>query len=71
MKLKNNEDTKKEMIQNLGHDLKTPIAVIRSYAEAIQDGIEGVESTDLIIKQSDLLNKKVKQIIEYSKIRLY
>lgn len=68
IEIKNNEDTKKEMIQNLGHDLKTPIAVIRSYAEAIQDGIEGVKSTDLIIKQSDLLNKKVKQIIEYSKI---
>jgi len=68
IEIKNNEATKKEMIQNLGHDLKTPIAVIRSYAEAIQDGIEDVESTKLIIKQADLLNKKVKQIIEYSKI---
>lgn len=68
IEIKNNEDTKKEMIQNLGHDLKTPIAVIRSYAEAIQDGIESVESTELIIKQSELLNKKVRQLIEYSKI---
>lgn len=68
IEIKNNEDTKKEMIQNLGHDLKTPIAVIRSYAEAIQDGIESVESTELIIKQSELLDKKVKQLIEYSKI---
>ncbi|WP_025725003.1 sensor histidine kinase [Acholeplasma granularum] len=68
IEIKNNEDTKKEMIQNLGHDLKTPIAVIRSYAEAIQDGIEDVTSTDLIIKQADILNNKVKQIIEYSKI---
>jgi len=68
IEIKNNEDTKKEMIQNLGHDLKTPIAVIKSYAEAILDGIEDVKSTDLIIKQADLLNEKVKQIIEYSKI---
>ena len=66
--IKNNEDTKKEMIQNLGHDLKTPIAVIKSYAEAILDGIEDKESASLIVKQSDVLNKKVKQIIEYSKI---
>lgn len=66
--IKNNEDTKKEMIQNLGHDLKTPIAVIKSYAEAILDGIEDKDSAALIVKQSDVLNKKVKQIIEYSKI---
>lgn len=68
VEIKDNEETKKEMIQNLGHDLKTPIAVIKSYAEAIQDGIEDKESAALIIKQADVLNNKVKQIIEYSKI---
>ncbi|MBN3491060.1 HAMP domain-containing histidine kinase [Acholeplasma equirhinis] len=68
VEIKNNEDTKKEMIQNLGHDLKTPIAVIKSYAEAILDGIEDSKSAELIIKQADVLNNKVKQIIEYSKI---
>src|SRR5690606_11081953 len=68
IEIKNNEDTKKEMIQNLGHDLKTPIAVIKSYAEAILDGIESTDAAELIIKQADVLNNKVKQIIEYTKI---
>ena len=68
IEIKNNEDTKKEMIQNLGHDLKTPIAVIKSYAEAILDGVESSDSAELIIKQADVLNNKVKQIIEYTKI---
>ena len=27
-----------EMFQNLSHDFKTPITVIKSYAEAIEDG---------------------------------
>lgn len=66
--IKSYEETKKEMIQNLGHDLKTPIAVIKSYAEAILDGIEDKEAAALIIKQSDVLTKKVRQIIEYRKI---
>lgn len=66
--IKKNEETKKDMIQNLGHDLKTPIAVIKSYAEAILDGIEDKEAANLIIKQADILNNKVKQIIDYSKI---
>lgn len=66
--IKDNERTKKEMVQNMGHDLKTPIAVIKSYAEAILDGIEDTDSAKLIIKQADMLNKKVLQIIEYNKL---
>ncbi len=64
--IRNNEQTKREMMQNLGHDLKTPIAVIRSYAEAILDGVEEKESLNVIIEQSDKLNNKVKQIIDYN-----
>ncbi|VEU83026.1 sensor histidine kinase [Acholeplasma hippikon] len=66
--IKENERTKKEMVQNMGHDLKTPIAVIKSYAEAILDGIEDTDAAQLIIKQADILNKKVLQIMEYNKL---
>lgn len=66
--IKENERIKKEMVQNMGHDLKTPIAVIKSYAEAILDGVEDIDSAKLIIKQADMLNKKVLQIIEYNKL---
>ena len=37
--LKRQEETKEEMVHNISHDLKTPIATIKSYAESIKDGI--------------------------------
>jgi len=66
--IEKNEKTKQEMIQNISHDFKTPIAVIQSYAEAIKDGIASIEDTSIIIKQADLLNRKVKQLIELTKL---
>ncbi len=61
-----NELTKQEMIQNIGHDLKTPIAVIKSYAEAISDGVSDRADAEIIIKQADNLTKRVKQLLEFN-----
>lgn len=66
--IESNEKTKQEMIQNISHDFKTPIAVIQSYAEAIRDGIAEIEDTNIITKQADILNHKVKQLIELTKL---
>lgn len=66
--IESNEKTKQEMIQNISHDFKTPIAVIQSYAEAIRDGIADIEDTNIITKQADILNHKVKQLIELTKL---
>jgi two-component system, OmpR family, sensor histidine kinase CssS len=66
--IESNEKTKQEMIQNISHDFKTPIAVIQSYAEAIRDGIADIEDTKIITKQADILNHKVKQLIELTKL---
>ncbi len=57
------EQLKEEMIQNISHDLKTPIATIKSYGESIKDGIYPYEtlekSVDVIIEHADRLEKKV------------
>ena len=37
------EKAKEEMIHNISHDLKTPIATIKSYSESIKDGIIHME----------------------------
>ena len=67
-----NERIKQEMLHNLSHDFKTPIAVIKTYAEAIQDGVEDVSiSTNKIIEQSDLLKKKVNRLIEYNRLEYF
>jgi two-component system, OmpR family, sensor histidine kinase CssS len=62
------ERIKQEMLQNISHDFKTPIAVIQSYAEAIADGISEPNEADVIIKQADVLNQKVRQLLELSKL---
>lgn len=63
---------KEEMIQNISHDLKTPIATIKSYGEAIKDGIYPYEtlekSVDVIIEHANRLEKKVHSLIILNKM---
>lgn len=63
---------KQEMIQNISHDLKTPIATIKSYGESIKDGIYPYgtleKSIDVIIEHADRLEKKVSSLIALNKM---
>ncbi|TVP86220.1 MAG: sensor histidine kinase [Acholeplasmataceae bacterium] len=66
--IESSEKIKQEMLQNISHDFKTPIAVIQSYAEAIADGVSDIKEAQVIVKQTDILNQKVKQLLELSKL---
>ena len=67
-----NEKIKQEMLHNLSHDFKTPIAVIKTYAEAIQDGVEDTNvSSNKIIEQAELLKKKVNRLIQYNRLEYF
>jgi two-component system sensor histidine kinase CssS len=70
--LSQEQKEKQEMIQNISHDLKTPIATIKSYSEAIKDGVYPYEtlekSVDVIIEHADRLEKKVKSLIMLNKM---
>ena len=61
-----------EMIQNISHDLKTPIATIKSYSESIKDGIYPYDtlekSVDVISENANRLEKKVYSLITYNKL---
>ncbi len=63
---------REEMIQNISHDLKTPIATIKSYSESIKDGIYPYDtlekSVDVIIDNADRLEKKVYNLITFNKM---
>lgn len=63
-----NEGTKQDMLQNISHDFKTPIAVIKSYAEAIQDGMAEKEDAQIIIKQASILQHKVTRLLQYNRL---
>lgn len=70
--LDNQKKIREEMIQNISHDLKTPIATIKSYGESIKDGIYPYDSleksVDVIIEHANRLEKKVYSLIMYNKM---
>ncbi|MCK9493405.1 MAG: HAMP domain-containing histidine kinase [Acholeplasmataceae bacterium] len=68
LEIEHNERTKQEMFQNLSHDFKTPISVIRSYAEAIEDEISDSSDASIIIEQAGKLEEKVRRLLEYNKL---
>ncbi len=72
LELQKQNREKQEMIQNISHDLKTPIATIRSYGESIKDGIYPYgtleKSIDVIIEHADRLEKKVRSLIALNKM---
>ena len=61
------EKVKEELVQNISHDLKTPIATIKSYGESIKDGVYPYEtlekSVDVIIEHADRLEQKVHSLL--------
>lgn len=66
--IKNSEDVKRIMIQNISHDMKTPIAVIQNYAEAIYDEEISVKEAKIILKHSNLLLEKTNKLLELTKL---
>lgn len=70
--LKKQEKTKEDMIHNISHDLKTPIATIKSYGESIKDGIYPYgtveKSVDVIIENAERLEKKVHSLLYMNRV---
>ncbi|MEG1474392.1 MAG: HAMP domain-containing sensor histidine kinase [Longicatena sp.] len=70
--LRKQEKTKEEMIHNISHDLKTPIATIKSYGESIKDGIYPYDtlekSVDVIIENADRLEEKVHSLLFMNRV---
>ncbi len=68
LEISSNEKTKQEMLQNLSHDFKTPITVIKSYAEAEIDGMGDENTIKVILEQTEVLQKKVNRLLEYNSL---
>ena len=67
-------ELQRDFIANVSHDFKTPLSVIRSYSEAIKDGLvkdsAAEEYSEEIIKEVDRLNSLVIGIMELSKLQV-
>ena len=71
--LKKTDKLRKELIANVSHDIKTPITIIKSYAEMIKDlsgsnKVKREKDLTVIINQTDLLNKMVDDMMDLSRL---
>ena len=63
------EKYEREMYQNISHDFKTPIMVVKSYIEAYNDNIEKPEKVITVTEEEmNKLEKKVKKMLELNKV---
>ena len=73
-KLLRSREFQMELLANVSHDLRTPITMIKGYAEMIrdiswEDEKQCSEDVAVIIKESDRLTALVNEIMEYAELR--
>ena len=73
-KLSKIDELRKDLLANVSHDLRTPITLIRSYAEMIKDisgdnPVKRNEHLDVIIDETEYLTKLINDMQEYSKLQ--
>lgn len=66
------DEAQQALLQNISHDLKTPVMVIRGYTKSVNDGIfpkGDLSSTmDVIEAESEKLEKKIKDLLYLTKL---
>lgn len=66
------EKIKEEMIHNISHDLKTPIALIQTYGQSVKDDVypygDKDSSMDVIIENANRLEHKVKSFLYLNRL---
>ncbi|MGE7938556.1 sensor histidine kinase [Bacillus paramycoides] len=64
------ENTRKEFISGVSHELKTPLSVIRSFAEGIKDGVskDTTYYTDVILEETENMNRLIVEMLELAKL---
>lgn len=73
-KLSEAREYQKELLSNVSHDLRTPLTMIKGYAEMVrdiswEDEAQRNADTGVIIKEADRMTALVNEILEYSRLR--
>ncbi len=73
-KLSEAREYQKELLANVSHDLRTPLTMIKGYAEMVrdiswEDETQRNEDTGVIIREADRMTALVNEILEYSRLR--
>lgn len=72
--LKSVENLRRELIANVSHDLRTPLAIMQGYIETMQIKEEQLSAEErqkylnIVLSSSQKLSRLVKQLFEYSKL---
>lgn len=74
MELAKSDKLQKDLIANVSHDIRTPLTMVKSYAELIrdisgEDKIKREEHLNVIIAEADRLNSLVSDMLTLSKIQ--
>ena len=72
--LSKTEELRKELMANVSHDLKTPLTMIKAYAEMVRDltykdKVKREENLNVIIGETDRLNLLVNDILDLSRFQ--
>ncbi len=74
-KLRQNREFQNELLANVSHDLRTPLTMIKGYAEMIrdishEDEAQCAEDVAVIVREADRLTALVNEILEYSELQM-
>ncbi len=74
-KLKKSQEFQNELLANVSHDLRTPLTMIKGYAEMIrdisrEDEKQCAEDVAVIVEETDRLTALVNEILEYSELQM-
>ncbi len=67
-------ELKRDLLANVSHDLKTPLTMIKAYAEMVKDytykdKVKRNDNLDVIINETDRLNLLVNDILDLSRLQ--
>lgn len=66
------DEAQRTLLQNISHDLKTPVMVIRGYAKSVTDGIypkgDLASTMNVIEEEAERLEKKIKDLLYITKL---
>jgi signal transduction histidine kinase len=64
------ERSRRDLVANVSHELKTPIAAIRAHLENLADGVEAAdpETLQVMLAQTERLTRLVDQLLDLSRL---
>lgn len=67
------EELRKELVANISHELKTPLGIVKGFAEGLQDGVADDKQERylaMIVGETDRMNALIMDMLELSKFEV-